>query len=396
MITIIEPILKEETCPVFPKLQKCKSLARTIKKQRKPEWPIFTKSELPPKQISDELLDGYLRTIEIVHRVLHIPTFKRDYEALWVSDVRPDPAFLILVKLVLAIGSSVYDDDFSMRSSAVQWIYEAQIWLANPNTKKHLHLQGLQIHILSLFAREIGGVGGDSIYMSAGDLYRRAVVMGLHRDPTKLPHKSVLVTEMRRRLWNTIFEICLQSSLASGGPPLVSLDDFDTQPPSNLDDDQLELEEPIAKSEDHFTQISFTLALGKTVPIRLAIVKFLNDISSSSSYDETLKLDTELRACYKAISRVLLSFKSTEGPERTQFGLQMVDFLMQRFLSAIHVPYFGPSLKQSAFAFSRKVAIETALKVWYASPKSIFLFFEYFLHHISPVKLKHLCLWTCL
>lgn len=362
---MIEPLLKTEMCPVIPNLQRCKALARTIKHQRKPAWPSVINSELPSKHISDQLVDGYLRTIETVYRVLHIPTFKRDYEALWTSGDKPDQAFLVLVKLVLAIGAAVYDENFSLKAAATQWVFEAQTWIAEPNVKKHLHLQGLQIHIILLFAREIDDVAGDSVYMSAGDLYRRAVIMGLHRDPTQLPQKSVYVTEMRRRMWSTILEVCLQSSLMTGAPPLLSLNDFDTQPPSNLDDDQLGLEAPAPKSETRFTQVSVALALRKTFPVRLSIIKSLNDLHRINSYEETLQLDTELRDCYRAVSRVLQTFKSDSDLDFSQFGLQMVDLLMQRYIAALHIPFFGSSLDQSAFAFSRKVTIEASLRIWY-------------------------------
>ncbi len=40
-----------------------------------------------------------------VYRILHIPTFQREYEALWVPDNLPDAVFLVQLKLVLAIGA---------------------------------------------------------------------------------------------------------------------------------------------------------------------------------------------------------------------------------------------------------------------------------------------------
>ncbi|RYP75653.1 hypothetical protein DL769_003783 [Monosporascus sp. CRB-8-3] len=284
-----------------------------------------------------------------------------------IRETKPDTAFMILVKLVLAIGAAAYDAVFSLRKSAVHWIYEAQIWLAEPYTKHRLDLLGLQIHVLSLLAREIVGVDGDSIYISAGDLFRKAVIMGMHIDPIHAPQNSALVTEMRRRMWNTILEICLQSSLTSGGPPYFSLNDFETEPPRNLDDDQLGIDEPVAKPANEFTQVSFSLALRNTFPTRVAIVQLLNGLHVPSTYEETLRLDAELRDAYRTISYVFQPFKSNTSPGSGafQFGLQTIDFLMQAYLSALHVPCFSPALNQSTFAFSRRVVVETALKIWY-------------------------------
>ena len=107
-------------------MQKCKSLAKAIKSQRTPSWPSPPTADLPSKDVADELVDCYLRTIETVYRILHVPTFKRDYEALWVSNTEPNTAFLVQLKLVLAIGAITYDEQFSLRTLAIRWIYEAE------------------------------------------------------------------------------------------------------------------------------------------------------------------------------------------------------------------------------------------------------------------------------
>ena len=93
---------------------------------------IATKADLPPKYVADKPVDCYLRTTETIYRILHVPTLRRDYEALWVSDTEPDTVFLVQLKLVLAIGATTYDEQFSLRASAIQWLYEAQAWFSEP------------------------------------------------------------------------------------------------------------------------------------------------------------------------------------------------------------------------------------------------------------------------
>lgn len=342
-------------------------MAKVIKSRRAPRWPTPPTPDLPPKDVADELVDCYLRTTETVYRILHVPTFRRDYEAVWVSGAEPDTAFLVQLKLVLAIGATTYDENFSLRVSASRWVYEAQTWASEPEFKSRLGIQSLQTNLLLLLARETAGIGGGLTWISAGALLRTAVYMGLHRDPSRLPKRSIFAAEMRRRLWNSILELTLQSSLTSGGPPLISLDDFDTEPPGNFDDDQLGAEDPAPKPEDCFTQMSVTIALRKTFPLRLAVTKFLNDLGSHGTYEETLRLDAELRASYKALSRTLQACTSTTGPSPSRFQIRVVDFLMHRHLSSLHAPFFGPALHETAYAFSRKVVVETSLKIWCAA-----------------------------
>ncbi|KAI1863140.1 uncharacterized protein JN550_009876 [Neoarthrinium moseri] len=366
IIDVIEPLIRQENCKVYPTLQKCKSLARTIKSSRTPPWPTVPTTDLPSKGVADELVDRYLQTLETVYRILHVPSFKRDYESIWVSETKPNLAFVVQVKLVLAIGACTYDDRFSLRASAIRWIYEAQTWVCEPSFKARLDIQFLQTNLLLLFARELVNVAGDSVWVSAGEVYRRAITMGLHRDPSRLPNRSVFSSEMHRRLWNTLLELALQSSLTSGGLPLISLDDFDTQPPGNFDDDQLIADEPVPKKESEFTQMSCAIALRQTFPHRLAVTKFLNDINSCGTYEETLRLDSNLRASHRVLAKSLQKCKAGTGPLSSNFDRSFVDLIMHRYLFALHLPFVGPTLRDSTYAFSRKVVTERAVRIWCA------------------------------
>ncbi|KAI9694387.1 MAG: hypothetical protein M1822_000003 [Bathelium mastoideum] len=314
-----------------------------------------------------------MRTIESVHRILHIPSFKREYEALWLSNTQYDTAIRVQIKLVLAIGATTYDAQFSLRSSAIRWVYEAQTWLSEPELKSRLNLQTLQTQMLLFIARETAGVDASLTWISAGALLRMAVFMGLHRDPSCLPKRTAFVAEMRRRLWNTILEMTLQSSMTSGAPPLLSIDDFDTEPPRNFDDDQLVGEDLVPTEEDRYTSVSIAIALRKTFPLRLAIAKFLNDVGSRGTYEETLQLDAQLRASYKILRHTLQEFSGSTGASPSRFALRVVDFIMHRYLSSLHIPFFGSALHESTYAFSRKVVVENSLKMWCAvyPPSSI-------------------------
>jgi hypothetical protein len=275
-------------------------------------------------------------------------------------------AFLVQLKLVLAIGATGYDEQFSLRACANKWVYEAQTWLSAPACKDRRSIQFLQTNILLLVARELLNISLDTIWISAGALIRTAVYWGLHRDPAHLLKGTVFVAEMRRRLWNTILELTLHSSIASGGPPLISICDFDTTPPGNFDDDQLVAEAPVPKPEDEFTQMSIAIALRKTFAVRLVIVKFLNDLGSNGTYGETLRLDAELRAAYKVLCQTLQRHNSGTGPSASRFAIRAIDCLMLRYLLSLHFPFFAMPSQETAYAFSRKLVVETSLKIWCA------------------------------
>jgi hypothetical protein len=353
----------DETSDLITGYQKCKALGKRIKNLRVPVWPTPLTTHLVSRAISDSLVECYFGTIEKVHRVLHIPTFEKNYDAMWASDSEPHREFLVQLRLVHALGATTYDDNFSLRASATQWIYEAQTWISEPEFKSRLGIQFLQTNILLLLAREIVAVGGETMWIGCGALLRTAMSMGLHRDPTHLPQTPTFVCEMRRRIWNTILELCLQSSMSSGGPPMVSVGDFDTEPPGNFDDDQVLTENLISRPDGVFTQTSTARALRKTYSSRLNIAKLLNDLRHGDSYQETLRLDAELKASYKEAIQTLQS-SNRNGSSPSEFDLSAMDFTMRRYLSALHFPFFGLSLKEPSYAFSRKMTTETAFRMW--------------------------------
>lgn len=372
IIEIIEPYFNEETSQALPSLQKCKSLGRSIKSQRAPPWPSPPTPDLPPRHLADELVDRYLETIEAIYRILHVPSFKRDYDALWQQPhdaTPPNTAFLVQLKLVLALGAVTYDDTCSLRPTATVWIYEAQTYLSEPVYKSRLGIQNLQTRVLLLLAQELIDVSGDAVWIAAGPLVRMAIAMGLHRDPSHLPHMSIFQAEMRRRLWNTILEVTLQTSLLSGGPPLLAACDFDAEAPGNFDDEELLLGESAAPRADaELTDTSVARALRLTFPVRLRLAQSLNDLSPDvDRYEDTLRLDGEVRKALKAMRLSLQQCSAPSSPStRHHFAVQAAELIMDRALSSLHAPFFAASLKEAGYAFSRRVLVDTSLKIWCA------------------------------
>ncbi|KAJ3497748.1 hypothetical protein NLG97_g1670 [Lecanicillium saksenae] len=357
--------LQDRGAGAWAGIAKCKALARYIKSKRSPVWPVKINSLLPEKRICDAMVENYLENTEPLYRVLHIPTFRERYNGLWMSELAPDPAFLVQVKLILALGSISYDESFSFRTRAMQWAYEGQTWLTEPKFKSRLDIQTVQTNILLLLAQERLGIIGDAMWIAVGALVRKAIFMGLHRDPARLPERTVLTCEMHRRLWNTILELNLQSSLGSGGPVFISMSDFDTQSPGNFDDEQLLELDPVPRPPNECTQMTVALALRETFSQRLDALRFLNDVSSGGSYEETLRLDAELRASFKVLGRRLQSCKGHGAKSSlTNSELRNLDIIMYRYLTAIHVPYFVAALQEAKYAYSRAVVVDCALKIW--------------------------------
>ncbi|KAI0905026.1 hypothetical protein F4823DRAFT_159309 [Ustulina deusta] len=379
MLELFEHQSKDAKSEAMAVLNRCKALARSIKAQRNPGIINKLGTNIPPRDVADRLVDGYLRSIETVFRVLHVPSFKRDYEQYWAAPDTAGLAFVIQLQLVMAIGCTIYDEFFSMRKSAVQWVTEAQYWLLAPPAKGKLTITGLQIMILLTISRETAGVGGDLAWIHVGSLLRSAFYMGLHRDPSRLPKMSRLDAEIRRRLWNTILELELKTSIDSGGFPTISPETSDTRAPANLDDTDLTKDDEPKEIEagERFTDMSVALALRESFRERLAIYRMLNATPFRGTYDDTIQLHRRFVTAFKALMKRLKRYPSL-GRQPTSFQCRLVEIMTRRCIMSLHLPYLPSGLKDPAFSFSRKEVTEAAVKLYCltfpsaASPSSSF------------------------
>lgn len=211
---------------------RCKAIGRAIKMQEsraaQPLGPL--RNMVPTRAVSDRLVQAYLRTFQTVFGFLHVPLFREDYKAFWGDSGSVSEAFGITLLLVMCIGSTfcVHETGVS-RATALQWICVASAWLSSPKEKARLNLDSLRIQCLFLLARQAKSVHGDIAWLSTGSLLRMAMHMGVHIDPEihAFSHMSSSEIESRRRLWATVLELEVQSSMDCGGLPSIDSDDYD-------------------------------------------------------------------------------------------------------------------------------------------------------------------------
>ncbi|KAK1759019.1 hypothetical protein QBC47DRAFT_436474 [Echria macrotheca] len=371
---IAEQVERDRNSQTAYLLRRCKGTAKGIKLQVRKALDrsnFDIGSTLLPEKTTLQLVESYFRTFESVYRILHRPTFWREYHRYWENPSAVSDAFVIQFKLCMVVGACFHDDlPVHRQSLATKWVYEAQVWLAFPDETSRISIEGLQIMCLLHLARETCGIGGDHSWITAGSLLRLAMHLGLHRDPDPSPNLSILRVEMRRRLWATVLEIVLQSSLDCGGPPLVALSDFDTRPPSNYDDDQLvdsEQVTPAPRPLSTFTQTTVQLALLRSYSTRLAIAEYVSHFSAAASYEETLKWNTELTNACRALSAMLQPSYDPAGilPKRLSlFQLRLAEHMVHRFFLALNHPWLAQN--NPAYYFARKMCVETSFKLYRA------------------------------
>ncbi|KAI5917023.1 hypothetical protein F4810DRAFT_698280 [Camillea tinctor] len=346
-------------------LQECKSLGKSIKSKWTCELNISQErggysTVFPARNVADNLVEAYLRTFERVYRILHIPSFEQEYEDFW-KGTNSSLIFNIKLQLCMAIGAGFYDEIFSLRKAAIQWVYEASTWLTLAGKSK-LTISGLQVMCLLHLACKITGREEDIGWISAGFLLRTAMLMGLHVDPSGLPGTSIYEAQMRRRLWMTILEFELESCVNCGACPTISLDDLDFLPPSNLHDHQLKSEEsPNELSRETFTYTSIQIGLSRSLRLRISIAKLINGSSTANlTYERATKLSSELTEAYGALRSYLRNFRDETVP---LFQKLMCEMILQRYFIVLHVPFYSLASGNPTYLLSQKICIDAALRL---------------------------------
>ena len=363
-------------------LEKCKDAAKRIKAAANPVATLtgldfdLSNLTLPSRDTAHTMTLLYFEHFESAYRILHQPTFWAEHIRFWIRTETVEPALRLKYLLVVAIGSSLHEGintgaDTTWRGMVHQWIRAAQAWLAGPLKKDRLSITGLQIHCLALLARQIFSVGADLVWMSMGELIHKAMQLGLHRDPKHLPPMPVLEAEVRRRLWASIVELAVQSSLDAAMPARISPAEFDTEPPANINDDEMDESTTTLVSHPRattYTDTSMQLILLDSLPTRLAIVQLLNGLHGELSYSQVLALSSGItEACRKATASFAQGYtqhsEDSAAPFKklTPFHASLHDYLVRRFLLPLHRPFAMKAQENPLFASSVKVSLDTAM-----------------------------------
>lgn len=270
--------------------------------------------------------------------------------------------------LILATGVVFYPHqgnftDHPYLELARKWIFAAQSWLTGPSEKSTVSLDGLQVFCLLLLARQACGLG-PSPWLSSGSLLKMAMAMGLHWNPASFPSLSVFHSEMRARLWATVLELIVQSSLDSGTP--ISLpENFDDKGPKNIDDQNISPDSstaPVPQRNDQVTDTSIQILLRRSLKLRIDVIRVIGD-RSGQSYRTVLQLGAELRN----VCRELASFFNSNMPgysfpqlRPTNFHRIFLDTQIRRYILFLYKPFMVQARWEPRYYYARKTCLESA------------------------------------
>ncbi|KAL2830974.1 hypothetical protein BJY01DRAFT_260708 [Aspergillus pseudoustus] len=238
--------------PIFRLAKEIQFLQSKSKTPKSPESIIDSRSpelqqlrdRLPPFDVCDPLVSLYTTNFEKTFRILHLATFEREFARFKQGEMQGDASagFLARLTATLVVSMSLVDEQFRLDYPTVHGYLQndaldlVRSWLRKLGRKQRTEISTLQTEALVILARQLRRDSPGDLWQATGELVRSAMVIGLHLDVKTHKEISAFQKEMRRRVWTTIAEMDLQTSIASGMPVTMPDMEFGPLTPANLDD----------------------------------------------------------------------------------------------------------------------------------------------------------------
>ncbi|KAK8141235.1 hypothetical protein G3M48_000478 [Beauveria asiatica] len=329
-------------------------------------------SLLPSKEEADALVAIYLDQFEQIHRIVHIPTFKKEYEAYWTPGANKRyAAFTAMLLAMMAVTSTVHTHEglkfvgmmSSARHCAEKWIKAADDW-HSIQSQKHRRLIHYQIACLLYLAKRVNTYKKKRFWTGSGALIQNGIAVGLHREPSHMANKITIYNqEMRRRIWTTIQEFDMQASFDHGLPTLLSQLHYDTSPPRNLDDEDFDehtTELPPSKPAKEYTYSSFQNLARSSLPLRLELSRLLTGPTSDIDYDQVIRYTNDLTQEIDALPSWDTNVDPTVSKKNPLIAYTLLHVQLRQYIIPLHQPYLKLRKQNSKYQYSEIIYYNAA------------------------------------
>lgn len=305
---------------------------------------------LPNKLICDRLLEAYITMSEGLYRIVHIPSFRTEYETFWQQRGVSD-GFLPRLMCMLSLGARFETDKRGLSHDRADGIHAptacalARAWLDSLRGKQLVDMDALQCEVLLLHASRMMSSRNQESWTQSGFIVRMAMTMGLHRDPDEFPQIRPFYAELRRRLWYTIMDMDLHVALACNLPCSVREGEYTCRPPSNLDDNDIYAEMaklPPSKPIDEFTNTQLQAYASRTLPHRIRVSSIINRLDNIRDFQEVLDCGIQLERLLDDVNHLFPRRNLTLNPDAKFKEWRMralLDMHVRRPLLALYRPF---------------------------------------------------------
>ncbi|GAB0133621.1 hypothetical protein EsDP_00002025 [Epichloe bromicola] len=335
---------------------------------------------LPAREEADALVSVYLDQFEQIHRIVHIPTFRKEYAEFWrPGGENRHGAFTALVLAMMAVASCAHTRDSlkfigmmsNARHWAERWIKSCDLWLSR-QSQKHRRLIHFQIACLLYLGKRVNTIKKKRFWTSSGALVQDGISVGLHREPSHMGGGKITVynQEMRRRIWTTMQEFDMQASFDHGLPTLLSQLHYDTNPPRNLDDEDFDeattTSLPPPKPAEEYTFCSFQNLTRRSLPLRLELSRLLTGpMAAEIDYDQVIRYTNDLTHEIDALPS--WDMKNLQGggggggeKKNPLIAYTLLHVQLRQYMIPLHQPYLKLRRQNSKYQYSEIIYYNAA------------------------------------
>ena len=155
-----------------------------------------------------------------------------------------------------------------------------------------------------------------------------------------------------------------------GMSSMITADDYNTQPPSSLNDDELSdsmLGDPPKKADVIPTQTSIQHLLASSIRLRLQVAALTNSMHGEFSYDQVIRLGSELALACRNAEMTFDQYTSATNDSETyppsQFAYICAEHCLHRSALCLHYPYAIQANRNPLYSYSQKACLEAALDI---------------------------------
>lgn len=330
---------------------------------------------LPGKLVCDRLLKIYTENFEKSSRILHVPSFLRQYSQFWASPddkIFQSSAFLPQLTTILAIcykfldGNSGFDDDQKtyLEMASLELV---TAWVDTLSRKQAIDISTLQTETLLLLARQLQLLSPDKLWCATGALVRSAMVMGLHLRPAEFKKISPFHAELRRRIWVTIVQMDLQASIAASMPSIVPDIDFNQLAPANLNDSdfdestaELPPSKPLYEWTDSLAQVTLAMSLAQ----QLKLVSLIRDIDPNMDLTEVVREGRKLEEFLRCVPPPLKLDGSLQRSPSHLLDCVLLDIYLRRpFLNLYRLLLWEDRQDDPSFREMQQICLESSVAI---------------------------------
>ncbi|KAG7127597.1 Transcription factor asR3 like protein [Verticillium longisporum] len=325
------------------------------KKRKEDRERLFLERDLelealvPPRAETDALVEVYLSQFEQVHRIVHIPTFRREYARFWenAADGSRYAALTAMLLAMIAISNCIHTHDrprftgmlSNAHNTAHKWIEVVERWQAR-QSMKHRRLIHYQIACLLYLGKRINTVKKKRFWTNSGALIQDGISVGLHRDPGHMGGRiSLYNQEMRRRIWATVQEFDIQASFDHGLPTLLSQLHYDVSAPRNLDDEDFDEETtqlPPSKPAKDYTYSSYQNLARQSLPLRMELSRLLCGPPGDLDYEQVIRFTNDITREIDSLPSWETDGSNSQNGKRPLLAYTLLHIQLRQYIIPLH------------------------------------------------------------